>query len=300
MSSPDTPKASIGLPVYNEARYIRQTLDSILAQDLTDFEVVLSDNASTDSTGDICREYAARDRRIRYHRQDRNIGQTLNLNWVFLQSRGEYFKWCGGHDILHPSCLSHCVAEMDPRPSVVCCYPIVGAIEDDGTPVAGLEWTRMDTRTMNLNSRINTILWGLSGCDPLFGLSRSDALRRTRLFRNVVCNDSLVLFELSLMGHVAFIPETLVFLRRHRSPETYHEYMARYRRMWYPEGRSPHFRLWCGNWRYLYEHIRSILFGPVPFEKKFVLLISVVWVLLVRRGKHMAHDLIEAVGLPRP
>lgn len=290
----------MGLPVYNEERYIRETLDSILGQSFSDFELIISDNASTDASGEICREYAARDKRIRYFRQEKNLGQTLNLNFVFLQSRGTYFKWCGGHDILHLDCLSRLLEEIEPRPSVVCCYPIVGAIEKGGANVPGLEWTRMDTRTMNLNSRINVMLWGMSGCDPIFGLFRSDVLRKTRLFRNVVCNDSLVAFEASLLGHIAFLPEKLIFLRMHRAPETYHEYIARYRRTLYPEGRSRYFRFWLSNWRYLFEHVRAILFGPVPLHKKTVLLISVVWVLLVRRGKHMFHDLIEAAGLPRP
>lgn len=300
MSEQRTPKVSLGLPVYNEERYLRETLDSILNQDFGDFELIVSDNASTDATEEICWQYAQKDARIRYVRQDHNMGQILNLNEVFLRARGTYFKWCGGHDILHSAFLSRCLTEIDPRPSVICCYPIVEAIETDGTHVPDSEWTRIDTRTMNLNSRVNTILWGMSGCNPIFGLLRTDALRRTRLFRYVVCPDNLIIFELSLVGHIAFIPEKLLFARRPREPETYSALTRRYRRTWYPEGRSLYFRAWLSNWRLLFEHIRSILFWPVPFRKKFVLLISVVWALTVRRGKHMIHDLIEAVGLPRP
>ncbi|WNC86000.1 glycosyltransferase family 2 protein [Thermosynechococcus sp. QKsg1] len=84
---------SIGMPVYNGAKFIREALDSLLAQTFTDFELIISDNASTDETEAICREYAAKDKRIRYVRQAQNLGAAANFKYVLDEARGEYFMW---------------------------------------------------------------------------------------------------------------------------------------------------------------------------------------------------------------
>ena len=105
-----TPKVSIGLPVYNGERYLREALDSILGQTFRDFELIICDNASTDETAAICADYAARDPRIRYHRQTHNIGATANFNHTFELARGAYFKWAAHDDVLAPTWLEKCVA----------------------------------------------------------------------------------------------------------------------------------------------------------------------------------------------
>jgi glycosyltransferase involved in cell wall biosynthesis len=117
-----TPRVSIGLPVYNGENYLAETLDSILAQTFTDFEVIISDNASTDRTETICRQYAAQDRRIRYLRNTSNLGAAKNYNRVFELSQGEYFKWNGHDDPLAPVFLERCVAVLDRHPGVVLCF----------------------------------------------------------------------------------------------------------------------------------------------------------------------------------
>ena len=77
------PRVSIGLPVCNGENYLKQALDSIMAQTYTDFELIISDNASTDRTAQICKEYANRDPRIRYYRNEKNLGAARNFNYVF-------------------------------------------------------------------------------------------------------------------------------------------------------------------------------------------------------------------------
>ncbi|WNC85999.1 glycosyltransferase family 2 protein [Thermosynechococcus sp. QKsg1] len=93
------PKVSIGMPVYNGAKFIREALDSLLAQTFTDFELIISDNASTDETEAICREYAAKDKRIRYVRQAQNLGAMANFKYVLDEARGEYFMWAAHDDL---------------------------------------------------------------------------------------------------------------------------------------------------------------------------------------------------------
>lgn len=92
------PVVSIGMPVYNGERFIRDALNSLLAQTFTDFELIISDNASTDATGSICRDYAKQDSRIRYIRQHENLGVLPNFQFVLNEARGEYFMWAACDD----------------------------------------------------------------------------------------------------------------------------------------------------------------------------------------------------------
>ena len=103
------PRVSIGLPVYNGERYLRESIDSILAQTFQDFELVVCDNASTDETARICEEYAERDPRVRYFRNARNIGGINNANLTFERSRGDLFRWAAHDDVCAPVLLERCV-----------------------------------------------------------------------------------------------------------------------------------------------------------------------------------------------
>ena len=89
------PRVSLGMPIHNAERYLEEALESLLGQSFDDFELVISDNASTDKTGDICRAYAAKDERIKYVCMRQNYGLIDNFNNVFRLSTGEYFKWAG-------------------------------------------------------------------------------------------------------------------------------------------------------------------------------------------------------------
>jgi glycosyltransferase involved in cell wall biosynthesis len=119
------PRVSIGLPVYNGERFLKDALDSILSQTYRDFELIISDNASSDHTEEICRRYAARDERVRYYRYDNNVGAARNFNRVFQLSRGEYFKWAAHDDICSPGFLQRCVKILDSDTAVVVCFSIL-------------------------------------------------------------------------------------------------------------------------------------------------------------------------------
>ncbi len=127
-----TPRVSVGLAVYNGENYLREAIDSILAQTFTDFELILSDNASTDKTQEICLEYAAKDKRIRYYRNDQNIGGIRNQIRTVELSRGEYYKLAAHDDVCAPDFLEKCVEVLDRDPSVVLCYPKTKIIDENG------------------------------------------------------------------------------------------------------------------------------------------------------------------------
>ena len=107
-----TPQVSIGMPVYNGEPFIREALDSLLAQTFTDFELTISDNASTDGTEAICREYAAKDARIRYVRQTENRGAAANFQFVLDEAVGEYFMWAAADDVWAESFLQKTIYSL--------------------------------------------------------------------------------------------------------------------------------------------------------------------------------------------
>ncbi len=212
------PLVSIGVPLYTEERFLSSALDSLLAQDFQDFELVISDNASQDATQEICLAYAARDARIRYLREAVNCGAVENFNTVFRATSGKYFLWASGHDLWHRSYLSRCLALLEQDPQVALCASQVRVIGPQGEFV-DIVTEGIDTRGLDALGRFRATLWGLVRIpysDPIYGLIRAEALRGTGLFRNVWGTDNLILLELSLAGAFAHIPEPLYSRRVNR------------------------------------------------------------------------------------
>ena len=117
------PRVSIGVPVYNGERFIRQSVESLLAQTYGDFELVITDNASKDGTEEVCRELVKKDKRVRYVRNDKNLGGPGNFRRVFALCSGEFHKWSTADDYWDPTVIEKCVAVLDREPDVVLCYP---------------------------------------------------------------------------------------------------------------------------------------------------------------------------------
>ena len=117
------PKVTVGLPVYNGARHLREAIDSILGQSYGDFRLIVADNASTDETAGIVRGYAAQDSRILYHRNESNIGLAANFNLVFRMSDTPYFRWATSDDVSLPDFLRRCIACLDRDEEPQLCMP---------------------------------------------------------------------------------------------------------------------------------------------------------------------------------
>jgi glycosyltransferase involved in cell wall biosynthesis len=220
---PDTPTVSIGLPVHNGAAFVAEAIESILAQTFADFELVISDNASTDRTPEICRGYAAADRRIRFYRQETNIGAAPNFNLVFHRSSGKYFKWAAHDDLIRPTYLERCVAALEAQPDAVLCQPIVEIVDGAGAREIydhGAFGTGASRQSDRLAARLRA-----RRCTEVFGVIRRAALCGTALIGDHVGADRTLLLELALRGRFLTIPEILFvnrdhparFTRRHRT-----------------------------------------------------------------------------------
>ena len=208
-----TPLVSIGLPVYNGEHYIARAIGSLLAQDYALIELIISDNASTDRTPEICREYAAKDSRVHYHRNSANLGVVKNFNRVFELASGDYFMWAGDHDLRAPTYVSRCIEIMAADPSVVLCCSQTVRVAPDGSHSAIIP-PRLDTRGLAVVTRFQLVIWSLSYCYQTYGLIRSDALKRTQLFRDTIGPDAVLLTELALLGAFAYVPELLFYMRQ--------------------------------------------------------------------------------------
>jgi len=205
-----SPLVSIGFPVYNGETSLRKAMDSVLAQDFGDFEVVVCDNASTDGTEAICREYAQRDARVRYIRNETNIGVSPNHNRVFELSRGKYFAWMA-HDVEQlPGMLSRCVHEMNLNaPPVVLAYPRCEQIDENGRPI-GQTVPTIASRDPRPHRRMGTVIRQIDYVIQHYGLFLADALRRTRLNGSYPSSDYVLTAEIAMLGEIREIPEVLV------------------------------------------------------------------------------------------
>jgi glycosyltransferase involved in cell wall biosynthesis len=208
----DQVRVSIGMPVYNEEKFLRGALDSLLAQDTRDLEIIVSDNASNDGTRQICLDYAARDARIHYSRNETNLGPSENFNRVFRLSTGKYFMWAAGHDLWAPTFVSRCVEVLETDPTVVLCYPRLECIDTNGHTLSVAD-SNLDTRNRTLLARFSLTIFDPGMAFMVYGVIRPGSLLQTRLWRKVRGPDRILLSELAILGSFAQIPETLFYAR---------------------------------------------------------------------------------------
>lgn len=208
------PRVSIGLPVYNGEQFLGEAIDSILNQSFTDFELILSDNASTDGTAEICRSRVCDDDRVHYHRFRENVGATRNFNRVVELARGDYFKWAAHDDVHDTECVSRCVEVLDGDPSVVLTYPRSQDIDAEGRRL-DREFKKIRNDDHDAVTRFADLIRLDYSCESIFGLMRAAVLRRTRLLSNFADSDRVLLAEIGLAGRIFEIPERLFFHRQH-------------------------------------------------------------------------------------
>jgi glycosyltransferase involved in cell wall biosynthesis len=202
------PLVSVGLPVYNGAASIERALDSLLAQDFDDFEIVICDNASEDTTAKICAARAEQDSRIRFFVNPTNVGLVGNFNRTFELSRGTYFKWAAHDDWHAPDSLSTCVDLLQANLTAVACGTGVAMFDEDGSPVG--EWVPpVDLDVPEPHRRFHRLIFMLGQPHLLFGMMRSSALARTRLMQSYLGSDRTLLAELSLLGPIVKTPDIL-------------------------------------------------------------------------------------------
>ncbi len=208
-----TPRLSIGLPVYNGENYLAESLDSLLSQSYQDLELIISDNGSTDTTPDICRRYASQDPRIRYYRQERNIGSAPNHNFVIMKATGELFKSASHDDLYAPDLLERCVDALDRFPDVVLAHSRSAIIDSSGTVCELVDYP-VATNARRAPDRFRSMLFD-GWPDDEGGVVRLSVLRRTPLHGSCHFADRIFTMELGLHGPFYILPDPLYFRREH-------------------------------------------------------------------------------------
>lgn len=227
------PKVCIGVPVYNGERFLAPCLNTLLDQTFQDFKIIISDNASTDGTAEICQRYADRSTKIRYHRRDRNYGAANNFDHVFHISDGPYFKWAAHDDVLLPTYLEKCVAALEEDPTAVGAHSLTDLIDEEGKPLHFDEecgafvdrngrslGIRPDNTSLNEEEspvvRFHGILKYYKLNTAVFGVYRRDVMERSGLILPFLGQDKVLIAEFALHGRLRVIHEPL-FLRRTHS-----------------------------------------------------------------------------------
>ena len=283
-----TPTVSIGMPVYNGARFLRRSLDALLGQSYRDFELVISDNASTDSTPQIISEYAARDSRVRYLRAAMNAGVEANFRRVLSESTGRYFMWAGCDDWWAPTFVERVVSALERHRGAVVAMSDVEREDENGATLDTVRFSgAMDPSRMT-PGRLALLL---AGGRPLhlfvYGLFRAEALRRAFTgFAPVVAADRLLMCRMALTG--AFVPVGEVLhkrlVRRASIAERYGD-----------EGIGQRWRSTAGRWRLALSAGPYHWLSPdVPFRRK-------LWIpaIVLRFAKaSLGHSLVQS-GLIR-
>jgi len=269
-----TPRVTIGVPVYNGQKYIRFALDSLLAQTFPDLEVVVTDNCSKDATPHIVRDYAARDLRVRYVRNNTNLGPARNYNRCIELARGGYFKWSSADDVCAADFIEKCVKVLDADPSVVLAYPRTSIIDTEGKEVSryGYELELSDPRPYVRLARLLHVNHKMHGAHELYGVMRTEALRSTPGMRMHVRGDSALLARIALLGRLQRVEEYLFLNRDHTDRSSRYlpkkmvrggSRLARY----LGAGPLPSSEWWDGSlrgkivfpeWRVLGEYVRAV------------------------------------------
>lgn len=284
------PVLSIGMPVYNGEKFIRESLDSIVGQSFGDFELVICDNGSTDATEETCREYGSSDPRIRYTRNPDNLGATANYNTVARRARGKYFKWASSNDLCQPGFFEKCVRVLEENPSVVLCYPRTRLFDSE----AGTEEDYVDALHLQQDDpveRFAVVINGLSLNNVMNGVARTEAMQKTHLIPDIYCGDQSVIAELSLMGKFVEIPEFLFYRRMDQESATHHKDARDVHLHFDPSGSKP---MLFQRWKLLSCFFRGVTESDLPLQTKLrlyrVLLVQARW-----RRRDLAEDVLEAV-----
>jgi hypothetical protein len=218
----ETPKVAIGVPVRNGEKYLAAALNSIRSQTFKDFEVLISDNASTDRTREISESFCQSDSRFSYRCQQQNLGAAGNFNYVFHHTSAPFFKWAAYDDLMRPVHIEACLQALESgSTNSVLAYPQTVRIDPAGAEMGA--YHRPQRRGGESPSgRLRELIGPgehqetvLHMCFPIFGLIRRSALEKTSLIANMPRSDNLLLVELALLGVFIDVEDELFLRREH-------------------------------------------------------------------------------------
>lgn len=297
------PRVSIGLPVYNGEPFLSRTLDALLAQTFGDFEVIVSDNASTDRTVAIVRDYAARDKRILLYENKQNYGAVYNYNRTLALASGEYFKWMAADDVIQPEFLARCVNVLNEQLAVVLVYAKSAFIDEHDRviycfddvmklpswPSAPVARSRQMLQAIFRNGSAANVV--------VFGLARTEALRTIRPLGSYFGCDYVAVTELALLGEIYEIPSVMAFYRRHQqSSSTYKRPSAASQQQFYDPSVTGRLRQEMQLRRRYAEVFRAIIQAKLGLPQRALIAASAISYVAGRAVWRAGFELRSALG----
>ncbi len=273
------PAISVGMPVFNGERYVAQSIQAVLDQTFTDFELIISDNASTDRTEEICRDLASVDSRIRYVRNVENIGAAKNYNQLVDLARGKYFRWSNADDLLAPELHERCYGELEADPDAVLAYGKTDIIDEHGKKIRSYD-DNLHLPQTSAFERFRLFQKQVGLTNIIYGLMRTDAVRQTNIFGDgtLPAADISFMAELTLQGKFLESPETL-FYRRMHSGASSHDRSDNERQANFWRAKPTPFQL--PTLRQAMRYLRKIWATKIEFREKwklsFFVLRGLVW-----------------------
>lgn len=216
---------TIGVPVYNEAIWIEQSLRSLLCQEYQHFKLLVCDNCSTDATAEIVARIASQDSRVELVRAERNLGAAANFQRALDLAEGEYFAWAAGHDLWSPNYFNSCIGLLESRKEMVLAVGSSAWIDCNGEcmPRAVASYS---TLGMPPVSRFICVLLG--NMHPIYGVHRLANLRSLGEIPRMVGADLHLLTELAWQGEFGLAKDAIWYRREIHPPERYADKLARY------------------------------------------------------------------------
>lgn len=257
--SNDGCRVTVGMPVYNGAAYLAEAITSILEQSFRELRLVISDNASTDETEAICRDFVKHDDRVQYFRHSVNIGGTANFDWVMRNGRNEFFKWAAHDDVCRPDLIQRCVEVLDSDPSVVLAYGQTVDIDSQGSKLR----IRDDGLGLDADDpyeRFRRLISQGHGATMLYGVHRWSILAQSLPQGSFFGSDRPLLGELALRGRLVEVPEPLFLRRQHEDRSVRGHKLSYGVPEWFKPGSTS--ELAAPVWRRLLAYVRVVLRVP--------------------------------------
>jgi hypothetical protein len=259
-----TPRVTVGMPVYNAAKWLGASIESILEQTWQDLELVISDNASTDGSFEIAQDYAKKDERIRVYRNRVNVGVNRNYSMLVAHARGEYFKWASSSDLCERTFIEKCVAVLDVYSDIGLCYPRTKLFVHD--PERGDEY-HVGVQTLDDDplTRFRHVLEHIALNNAINGVIRMTVLRPTGLVRPHYSSDITLVAEVALRSKIFELPEVLFFRRFEQSTSTALQDPKRTRQFHFP---TPSFGMLFQGWRRCWGYLSAVAHADLTLSQR--------------------------------
>jgi glycosyltransferase involved in cell wall biosynthesis len=280
-----TPRLSIGLPVFNGERYVGESIESLLGQSFGDFELIVCDNASEDGTQDIVEAYVRRDARVRYVRNDVNLGASGNFNKTLDLASADYFKWACADDRLADGFLAAAMAELDANPEAVLCYGGITIIDANGRATSTHDEGR-NFREADPVERFRRASTRFGLLNVLQGVMRRQAVHESGKFGNFRGSDEVLVVELSLRGKFHEVSCPMLFRRMHAQAASAGDTIESRQEHLDPSTRG---KISTWYWRHAIEHLKAIWRAPLPTGTR-MRLTKTVLSRMVEQRNHLRHE----------